>query len=255
MLSGGRSVACDRSPVVEASLYPARPSHAWYVTAFPLVRISLGNRGASTLRLSQAKNGLAQDDAEKNTSQQRLSCAMSRSTNFVLSLSSNPCHAERRKNGRSRPFSRSRSIPTLFTVLHPVVPVFAQIKPLRIHRLDQHNLLFPAPTLELLFAIDCLVNLIVRLPIKKPLDIVVIREARNTVKLVLECPLVQVACHSDVECAGNAAHDVNTITSSSAHEGIGVLRLSASSQAKKRLRSGGQGKCGCRRFAVTAVTI
>ena len=97
------------------------------------------------------------------------------------------------------------------------------------------------PTLELLFAIDCLVNIIVRFPVKKALDVVVIGETFDAVELMLECSLVQIARHSDVEYAGEAAHDVHAVASplsSRSHEGVGVLRLSASSQAKKRLRSG-----------------
>ena len=33
------------------------------------------------------------------------------------------CHAERRKSGRLRPRFRSRSTPTLVTLLHPRIPV------------------------------------------------------------------------------------------------------------------------------------
>jgi hypothetical protein len=45
------------------------------------------------------------------------------------------------------------------------------------------------------------------------------------VELMFECSLVQITGHANVECAGDAAHDVNAIRSSSAHAGIGVLRL------------------------------
>jgi hypothetical protein len=81
-------------------------------------------------------------------------------------------------------------------------------------------------------------KVIIRFPTKKALNTVIIGETLNAMKLVLEGSLVQIACHSDVQSSGDATDNVNAVCSASAHEGIGVLRLSASSQAKKRLRSG-----------------
>jgi hypothetical protein len=49
---------------------------------------------------------------------------------------------------------------------------------------------------------------------------------------------VQVPRHPNIECASAAAQNVNAIAPPGAHKAIGVLRLSASSQAKNRLRSG-----------------
>jgi len=72
----------------------------------------------------------------------------------------------------------------------------------------------------------------------KTLDIVIVAEAFDAMELVLERPLVQIARHPDIERTGNAAHDVNAVAPPSTHEGIGVLRLSASLLAKKRHRSG-----------------
>ena len=56
-------------------------------------------------------------------------------------------------------------------------------------------------------------NVIVSFSVKKTLNIIVVRESFNSMKLVLESSLVQTACHSDVERSGDAADNVNTSTS------------------------------------------
>src|SRR6266849_9351991 len=56
-----------------------------------------------------------------------------------------PCPAEGRLTGRLRPVGRSRSIPSRFTILHPWIPILAQIQLEWIHRLDQRDLFRLAP--------------------------------------------------------------------------------------------------------------
>jgi hypothetical protein len=68
-----------------------------------------------------------------------------------------------------------------------------------IERLDQRNLLRPPPALELLFAIDRLLNIVEGLPVQQTLDLILVREAFDTVEFVLKDALVQVACHADIE--------------------------------------------------------
>jgi hypothetical protein len=69
------------------------------------------------------------------------------------------------------------------------------------------------------------VNVIIGFPIEKTFDVMNIREPFNAMELVLESSFVQVSGHPDVESARDAAHDVNAVCFSSAHEGIGFLRL------------------------------
>jgi hypothetical protein len=63
----------------------------------------------------------------------------------------------------------------------------------------------------------------------KTLDVVIVGETLNAMEFMLRYPPVQITGHPDVERARDAAHDVNAATP-----------LSASSPAKKRLRSGSQ---------------
>src|SRR5208283_773364 len=95
--------------------------------------------------------------------------------------------------------SRSRSIPTLFP-LHPRVPFARQVDPMRIPAFAQGNLLRAGPSLELLLATD------------RPMHVVVtIRKPDEVVELMLEDALVEIATDTDIQSAGEAAHDVDAV--------------------------------------------
>jgi len=96
-------------------------------------------------------------------------------------------------------FLRSRRTPTLTGSCQPRIPVAGEIKPVRVERLDQHNLLGSPSAFELLLAVDRSRCLIERFPVQQPLDVVSVRESVDAVELVLKDTLVQVAGHADVE--------------------------------------------------------
>ncbi len=100
-----------------------------------------------------------------------------------------------------RASSRSRSIPT-FCGLHPWVPLGSQIDPVRILANNQRNLLGAAPSLELRLAGDCLVHVVIRLPIEQSRDVVSGREAFEVMEFVLEDTFMQISGESDVQGTG-----------------------------------------------------
>jgi len=106
---------------------------------------------------------------------------------------------------------RSRRTPTLTGTCHPGKPSLRQIKPVRVERLDQRNLLRPPPALELLFAVDRLLNFVERFPVQQALYLILVREPFNSMELVLEDSFVQVAGHADIESSREAAHDVHAV--------------------------------------------
>ena len=114
---------------------------------------------------------------------------------------------------------RSRRTPTPSGICHPGEPFSRQIQPVRIEELDQRNFLRSPPALELLFAVDRLLNLIERLPVQQTLDLIFVRESFDTVKFVLKDTFTQVACHADVESSRKAAHDVRVVRPSLVRHG------------------------------------
>jgi hypothetical protein len=75
----------------------------------------------------------------------------------------------------------------------------------RVSRFNQRNLLAPPESFQLLLAVDCLLDPIERLPIEQPFDVVFVSETSDAMKLMTEHATMQVAGHSDVECAREAA--------------------------------------------------
>ena len=97
---------------------------------------------------------------------------------------------------------------------------------MRVGKLDERDFLRPAPSLELLFAGNGFVNVVERFPVKEPFDLALVRESFDAMKLMLEDPLVEIACDPNVKGARDAAHDVDTIRPALAvHVEVGVLRL------------------------------
>jgi len=124
-----------------------------------------------------------------------------------------------------RSSSRSRSIPT-FTGLHPWVPLRSQVLPLGIAPLQQRNFLTPRPPLELLLPSQRLVHVVIGFPVEQSNHFVTSGESLIVMELVLEHALVKIAAHSDVQSAGQASHDVDTVVPLIAHERmIGEVRF------------------------------
>jgi hypothetical protein len=74
-----------------------------------------------------------------------------------------------------------------------VVPVPAQVHPRRIRLLDQRNLLFASPSLQLLFACDGVSDLSMDLEPDEPIAVVALGEAVTLFPFVLEDALLQVS--------------------------------------------------------------
>ena len=86
--------------------------------------------------------------------------------------------------------SRFRGSDGACTTTSPI-DLFAQIPPLRIRRLDQLDLPFPLPGLELLLAPNRVVDRVVRLGEHEPCEIVVPAEARALALAVLRHALTR----------------------------------------------------------------
>jgi len=90
------------------------------------------------------------------------------------------------------------------------IPVFSQILPSRIEAPNQPELLFPAPVLQLLLTYDRALHAFETFPIHESDRVVIVREAFEAVRFVLEHAAMEVVCHANVEsAAGTALEDVD----------------------------------------------
>ena len=64
-------------------------------------------------------------------------------------------------------------------------PVFRQVLPPRIHLLDQEDLFFATPTLDLLFSVDGLLHVLITLVVDQAMALVFLGKAFDRVILVL----------------------------------------------------------------------
>ena len=64
---------------------------------------------------------------------------------------------------------------------------------MRIQEFDQRDFLGSTPAFELLFATNCFLNIIERLPVQETLDLIFVRESFDAVEFVLEDTFVEVA--------------------------------------------------------------
>jgi len=114
----------------------------------------------------------------------------------------------------------SRSIPTLCR-FHPRIPLRRQVKPVRVLADNQPNLLRPAPSFKLGLARERPVDVVIRFPVQQTSHLVSGGESIVVMEFVLENTFVQVAAESDVQRAGQAAHDVHAVASAIAkHSGM-----------------------------------
>src|SRR4051794_10738491 len=80
--------------------------------------------------------------------------------------------------------------------------LWSQIPPSRIHALDNRDLLFAPPNLELLFSRNWLQRIRERLEIDESINVVARCEASLFTDLVLGKPPLHVVARSDIKCAG-----------------------------------------------------
>jgi hypothetical protein len=85
-----------------------------------------------------------------------------------------------RPRGASSPIANS-----LAGEHHFCAKFLGQIRPARIHELNQRNLLRAPPTLQLLFTVDRFSNLIEALPINQPIAMIFARKTFDLSALVL----------------------------------------------------------------------
>ena len=91
---------------------------------------------------------------------------------------------------------------------------------MRIPSHDQRNLLRPSPTFELSLARQCLMHIVVRLPIQQTRYVVLICESLKVMELVLKDTLVQVAAETDVKRARETSHDVDAVIAAFARHSV-----------------------------------
>jgi hypothetical protein len=88
--------------------------------------------------------------------------------------------------------------------------LFGQINPARAHTLDQRDFLLVRPSLQLLFAGDCVLNVGIMLPKNELVTSIIRRESRNLAGLMFAYSSGQIICHADVEhgieLVGHMAH-------------------------------------------------
>jgi hypothetical protein len=123
-------------------------------------------------------------------------------------------------------------------------PLFREILPSLVSRLDQRDLLRPAPALQLLLTIDCLPYVIKPFVIHQARTVIFARESLELAALVLKHSPLDVVGHADVQRPAEAGdnlspigmvHAKNIPEASGVAVGYGVLRLRSASAS---LRSG-----------------
>ncbi len=91
------------------------------------------------------------------------------------------------------------------------VPALAQVFPIAVHPLDQPDLLFPSPALDLLFARNRLVNVVEALVIHQSAHVEMAGESVNGVRLVLPYTPDKIIGYAGVQNAGSIRDDVNVV--------------------------------------------
>src|SRR5271157_4864806 len=109
--------------------------------------------------------------------------------------------------------------------LVPFVPLQAQVPPRRIDRDDQSDLLDPQPSLNSLFALDRVVDVLEALEIYQPIESVLRGEARASPELMLVHPADQAICQTRIERLRPVAHDVDEIHFRRAHGASSSCRM------------------------------
>ncbi len=95
-------------------------------------------------------------------------------------------------------------------------PTLRQSFPVRVHRLDQGNLPFPRPALELFFSGNCIQYVGENLVIDKPVNTIFAREAWSFFAPMQKHPMKNTVSHTNIERPRKAAASV--ITSKAANE-------------------------------------
>ena len=91
------------------------------------------------------------------------------------------------------------------------IPLFGQVLPCWIERLDQIDLLAAAPALDLLLSRNCVTNLAKLLIVDQSRDVVSFGKAVDKLMFVLINAPLQVAGHASVERACSTGHDIDVV--------------------------------------------
>src|SRR5580692_11650845 len=89
--------------------------------------------------------------------------------------------------------------------------ILAQILPFRIHTLDQFNLFFPPPSLELLLPCNSVLHLPKRLKVNKLRRLIPRTEPNSCLGLMLKHTSLQVPRHSEIQDTRSTSHKVDVI--------------------------------------------
>jgi len=92
-----------------------------------------------------------------------------------------------------------------------LIPLTARVLPTGVGLVDERNLLFPPPVLQLLLAANCGSHFAIGLLIQQPIDLVLRRESARCVVLVLSHAERQIAGNANVKRAAEASEYVYRI--------------------------------------------
>jgi hypothetical protein len=90
-----------------------------------------------------------------------------------------------------------------------LVPVFTEVMPLRIYRVDNVDFLFASPSFDLLFPLDSGNRIAYRFEVYQTVNIVSVGKTGNQVMFVLIDSLFNIAGNTDIQSATSAGHDIN----------------------------------------------
>src|SRR6266849_281360 len=93
-----------------------------------------------------------------------------------------------------------------------LTPAISQVLPSRVHSFDQGKSLRTRPRLYLFFANKSVVHVLEGLVIDQPVNVVLLCEAFDFTRLMLQRAVVDVSSYAGVEGQRAAGHDVDVIT-------------------------------------------
>lgn len=120
-----------------------------------------------------------------------------------------------------------------------IIPITAQVLPIRIGFGYQLNFLLPQPTLDGFFSDNSGINISECFKIYQPGNIIFFRKAGNKLVLMPINPFLYVIGNTDIERLGLICHNVNVVLFFSFHNVLSIIALNTLSQTRDpSLRSG-----------------
>ena len=80
-----------------------------------------------------------------------------------------------------------------------LIPLLAEISPCRVHRDDESNLPDSQPAFDLLFALDCVVNILEAFKVCEAIDFVFRGEAGSSAHFVLSHSTDEIVCNARIK--------------------------------------------------------